>query len=165
MKPSSTVKSVQLHGTGHVAFLLVQLSNGEETFESYAYLDNGSCQSLLLQSAALNLGIDINIFGKMPLSGYHTAKIIACSPVSAKIKTHWSNKTPTLVIEVLAVPDLNMNPVNTFELNKLCKNFEYVKHMSFLDPDDNKVSLIFGIGNVELIHYSKLFKDPKNTPP
>ena len=39
---SSTVKSVQLHGTAKVAFLPVQLSNAEKTFEIYAYLDNGS---------------------------------------------------------------------------------------------------------------------------
>ena len=47
---------------------------------SHAYLDNGSCQSLLLQFAALILGIDMNTFGKMPISGYHTTKEIDCSP-------------------------------------------------------------------------------------
>ena len=163
IRPSSTVKSVQLHGTGQVAFLPVQLSNGEKTFETYAYLDNGSCQSLLLQSAALILGIDMNTFGKMPISGYHTTKEIDCSPVSLKIKPYQSNKTPILVNEVLAVPDLNMNPVNT-ELNKLCKKFEHLNHISFPNVDENKVSIIIGIDNLELIHYSKVIKGPKNTP-
>ena len=72
IRPSSTVKMVQLHGTGQVVFLPVQLSNEKKTIKTYAYQDNGSCQSLLLQSAALILGIDMNTFGKMPISGYHT---------------------------------------------------------------------------------------------
>ena len=137
IRPSSTVKSVQLHGTGQVAFLPVPLSNGEKTFETYAYLDNGSCQSLLLQSAALILGFDMNTFGKMPISGYYTTKEIVCSPVSLKIKPYRSNKTPILVNEVLAVPDLNMSPVNTNEMNKLCKKFEHLNHLSFPNVDEN----------------------------
>ena len=164
LRPSSTVKSVQLHGTGQVAFLPVQLSNGEKTIETYSYLNNGSCQSLLLQSAALILGIDMNTFGKMSISGYHTTKEIDCSPVSLKIKPYQSNKTPILVNQVLAVPDLNMNPVNTNELNKLCKKIEHLKHISFPNIDENKVSIFIGIDNLELIHYSKVIKGPKNTP-
>ena len=138
MRTSSTVKSVQLRGTGQVAFLPVQLSNGEKTFETYAYLDNGSCQSLLLQTAALILGIDVNTFGKMPISGYHTTKE-DCSPVSLKIKPYQSNKIPIIVNEVLAVPDLNINPVKTNELNKYCKKFEHLNHISFPNVDENQV--------------------------
>ena len=164
IRPSSTVKSVQLHGTGQVALLPVQLSNGEKTIETYAYLKNGSCQSLLLQSAALILGIDMNTFGKMPICGFHTTKEIGCSPVFLKIKPYQSNKTPILVNEVLAVPDLNMNPVNTNELNKLCKKFEHLNHISFPNVDENKVSIIIGIDNLELIHYSKVIKGPKTRP-
>ena len=100
----------------------------------------------------------------MPISGYHTTKEIDCSSVSLKIKPYQSNKTPTLVHEVLAVPDLNMNPVNTNELNKLCKKFEHLNHISFPNVDENKVSIIIGIDNLELIHYSKVIKGPKNTP-
>ena len=159
---TSTVKLVQLHGTGQVVFLPVQLSNGEKTFETYAYLGNGSCQSLLLQCSALILGIDMNTFGKMPISGYHTTKEIDCSPVSLKIKSYQSNKTPILVKEVLAVPDLNLNPVDTNELNKFCKKFKHLKHISF--PSENKVSIIIGIDNLELIFYSKVIKGPKNKP-
>ena len=85
IRPSSIVKSVQLHGTVQVVFLPFQLSNGEKTFETYAYLDNGSCQSRLLQFAALILGIDMKIFGKMPTSGYHTTKEIDYSPVSLNL--------------------------------------------------------------------------------
>ena len=129
--PLQKVKLVQLQGTGQVDFLPVQLSNEEKTFETYCYLDNGSCHSLLFQSAALILGIDMNTFGKMPISGYHTTKEIDCSPESLKIKPYQSNKTPILVNEVLAVLDLNMNPVNTNELNKLCKNFEHLNQISF----------------------------------
>ena len=152
------------HCKESVAFLPVQLSNGEKTFETYAYLDNGSCQSLLLQSAALILGIDMNTFGKMPISGYHTTKEIDCSPVSLKIKPYQSNKTPILVNEVLAVPDLNMSPVNTNELNKLCKKIEHLNPISFPNFDENKVSIVIGIDNLELIHHNRVIKGPKNTP-
>ena len=34
IRSSSTVKSIQLHGTGQVAFLTVQLFNGEKMFET-----------------------------------------------------------------------------------------------------------------------------------
>ena len=149
---------------GQVAFLQVQLSNGDKTFEIYACLDNRSCQSLFLQSATLMLGIDMKTFGKMPISGYHTTKEIDCSPVSLKIKTYQSNKTPILVNEVLAVPDLNMNPVNANELNKLCKKFEHLNHISFPNVDESKVSIIIGIDNLELIHYSMVIKGPKTRP-
>ena len=57
-----------------------------------------------------------------------------------------------------------MNPVNTNELNKLCQKFEHLNHISFPNADENKVSMIIGIDNLELIHYSKVIKGPKNTP-
>ena len=62
------------------------------------------------------------------------------------------------------VADLNMNPVNIIELNKLCKKFEHLKHISFPNGDDNKVSLIVDIDNLHLIHYSQVIKGQKNTP-
>ena len=82
----------------------------------------------------------MNTFGKTPISGYHTTKKIDCSPVSLKIKLYQSNKTPILVNEVLAVPDWNLNTVNTNELNNLCKKFEHFNHILFPNVDENKVS-------------------------
>ena len=164
LRSSPTIKPFQLHGTGQVAFLPVQLSNGKKTFETYAYLYNGSCRSLLLQSAAPILAIDVNTSGKMKRKRlFQQTKEIDCSPVSLKIKIYQPNKTPILVIEVLAVPDLNMNPFKTNELNKLCKKFEHLNHNSFPNVDDNKVCIIIGIDNLELIHYSNVIKSPKNT--
>ena len=52
VKPPSVAKCVQLHGTGQVAIVPVEFSNGKKTPDTYAYLENGSCQSLLLTSAA-----------------------------------------------------------------------------------------------------------------
>ena len=92
-----------------------------------------------------------------------TQQEIYCSPVSLKIKPHLSNKTPILVKEVLADPDLKINPVNTIELNQRRKKFKHLKHISFSNVDDKKVSIIIGIDNFELIHFSKVIKGPKNT--
>ena len=58
-----------------------------------------------------------------------------------------------------------MNPVSTNELNQLCRKFEHLNHISFPNVDDNKVSLIIGIDSLELVHYSKVIKSPKNTRP
>ena len=93
MKPPSAVKSVQLHGTGQVAFVPVELSNGVKTLDTYAYLDNGSCQSLLLTSAASELEIDMNTVAKMPISGYHTTREVDCSQVSVQIKPYRSQNS------------------------------------------------------------------------
>ena len=84
----------------------------------------------------------------MPISGYHRTKEIHCSQVFLKIKHYQSNKTPIHVSEVMAVPDLNMKLVNTNELNKLCKKFEHLNHISFPIADDNKVSIIIGIDSL-----------------
>ena len=162
--PFSTVKSVQLHDTGQNAFPPVQLSNGEKTFETYAYLDNESCESLLLQSAAVNLGIDMKTFGKFPIGGYLTAEEVDCFPVSLIIKLYQSNKSPFLIKEVLAVLDLNLKSVNSSGLNNLGEKIEHLNHISFLNVDGNKVTIIIGIDNLELMHCSKVIKGPKNTP-
>ena len=53
-KSNSNVKPVQFVETGQVAFVAVQLINGNQSVKTYAYLDNGSCQSLLLKSTALH---------------------------------------------------------------------------------------------------------------
>ena len=146
-RSSSTIIPFQLHGTGQKAFLPVQLSNGKKTFETYAYLDNGSCQSLLLQSEALILSIDMNTFGKMKRNRlFQQTKEIDCSPVSLKIKPYQPNKTPILVIEVAS---------------NFCKKFEHLNHISFPNVDDNKVCIIIGIDNLELIHYSNVIKIQK----
>ena len=60
VKPPSAVKPVQLHGTGQAALVPVELSNGVKTLDTYAYLEKGNSQSLLLRSAASELTIDIN---------------------------------------------------------------------------------------------------------
>ena len=70
VKPPSAVNSVQLHGTGQLALVPVKLAIGVKTLDTCAYLDNGSCQSLLLTSAASELDIDKNTVAKIPISGY-----------------------------------------------------------------------------------------------
>ena len=57
-----------------------------------------------------------------------------------------------------------MNPVNDNELEKFCKKFEHLNHISFPSIDDNKVSIFIGFDNLELILCSKAAKGPKNTP-
>ena len=57
----SNVKSLNLQGTGQVAVVPVQLKNGDKVLDIYAYLDNGSCQSLLLRSTATNLNLSIQL--------------------------------------------------------------------------------------------------------
>ena len=132
----------------------------------HAYLNNESCQSLLFQSAAVNLDIDINFCGEIPISGYRKTKEINYSPVfSLKIKPYLSDKTSILANEVLVIPELNLYSVNTIQLNTLCKKFEHLKHKSFPNVDDNKVSRIIGIDNLQLIHYRKKIKGPKKTRP
>ena len=164
MKPPSAVKSVQLHGTGQVALVPVELSNGVKTLDTYAYLDNGSCQSLLLTSAASELEIDMNTVAKMPISGYHTTREIDCSQVSVQIKPYRSQNSSVVSIDVLAVPDLNRTPVKTSELNKLCSKFDHLKHITFPNVKQNQVCIIIGIDNLGLIHYNEIVKGPKNTP-
>ena len=65
----SIVKISNLQGTGQVAVVPVQLKNGDKILDTYADLANGSCQSLLLRSAAKNLNLNMNTIGKMPISG------------------------------------------------------------------------------------------------
>ena len=163
VKPPSAVKSVHLHGTGQVALVPVELSNGVKTLNTYAYLDNGSCQSWLLTSAAAELEIDKNTVAEVPISSYHTTREIDCSQISVQIKPYRSQNTSVVSIDVLAVPDLNMTPVKTSELNKLCSNFDHLKHITFPNVKQNQVCIIIGIDNLELIHYSEIFKSPKNT--
>ena len=50
-----------------------------------------------------------------------------------------------VVNEVLAIPELNMNPINTIELNRFCNKIEHLtKQILFPKDDDNKVSIIIG---------------------
>ena len=72
-KNNSNVKPVQFVRTGQVVFLAFKLVNRNQSVKMYAYLDNGSCQSLLLKSTAKELGLNLKKkTGKMPISGYHT---------------------------------------------------------------------------------------------
>ena len=63
----SDVKTLNLQGTGQVAVVRVQLKNCDKVLDTYAYLDNGSCQSLLLRSTAANLNLSMNTFGSCKL--------------------------------------------------------------------------------------------------
>ena len=164
MNPPSAVKSVQLHGTGQLPLAPVELSNGVKTLDTYAYLDNGKCQNLLLISAASELEIDMNTVTKMPISGYHTTREINRSRVSVQIKPYSSQNSSIVSTDVLAVPDVNMTPVKTSELNKLCSKFDHPKQITFPNVKENQSCLIIGIDNLEQIYYSETVKGPKNTP-
>ena len=120
----TNVKAVHIQGTGQAAVVPVQLKNGKKTLNTYVYLDNGSCQSLLLKSAASELNIDMKFVGKMPISGCHMTKEIDCSPVKVYIKPLQSDQQSFLLTDVIAVPNLNMSPVDTEKLNQLCASFE-----------------------------------------
>ena len=86
MKPPWAVKSVQLHGKGQVDLVPIEFSNGVKAHDTYAYLDNGSCQSLLLTYAASELETEMNTVANMPISGYHTTREIDCFQVPVQIK-------------------------------------------------------------------------------
>ena len=70
-----------LQGTGRVAVVPVQLKIGDKALDTLAYLDNVSCQRLLLRSTATNLNLNMNTIGKTPISGYHMTKEINFAPI------------------------------------------------------------------------------------
>ena len=142
----------------------MQLKSGEKTLNTYAYLDNGSCQSFLLKSAASELNFDRKFIGKRPISGYHMTKVIDCAPVKVYIKPLQSDHQSFLLTDVIAVPNLNMSPVDTEKLNQICASFEHLSHISFPEIGNNSVSIILGIDNLDLIHYKQIVKGPKNAP-
>ena len=104
-KSNSNVKPVQFVGTGQVVFVAGQLINGNQFVKTYAYLDNGSCQNLLLKSTAKELGLNLEKTGKMPISGYHTTKEVDCSKVCFDIKPIDSSIESVRLNDVMAVPD------------------------------------------------------------
>ena len=122
------MKTLNLQITRQVAVVPVQLKNGDKVLDTYSYLDNGSCQSLLLRSTATNLNLNMNNIGKMPLSGYHMTEEIDCVPVKLQIRPLQGEQS-FVQIDVVAVPDLNMSPVDTKKLNRLCDSFEHLNHM------------------------------------
>ena len=67
-------------------------------------------------------------------------------------------------LDVVAVPDLNMSPVDTNKLYHLCDLFEHLNHIYFPDIGDKNVSIILGIKNLDLIHYKQIVKRHKNAP-
>ena len=101
------------------------------------YLDNGSCQSWPLTSAASELEIDMNTVAKIPISGYHKTREIDCSQVSVQIKPYRSQNSLEVTIDVLAVPDFNLTPVKTSELSKLCSKFDNLKHITLNTSQEN----------------------------
>ena len=152
---------MQFVGTGQKAFVAFQLINGIQSVKTYEYLDNGSCQSLLLKSTAKELGLNLEETGKMPISGYHTTKEIDCSKVCLDIKPIDSSVEPVRLNDVMAVPDLNKSVVNVAQLNALCKNYDHLSHINFPELERNNVSIITGIDNLDLIHYKQIIKGPK----
>ena len=164
VKPPSAVITVQLHGTGQVALVPFELFNGVKTLDTYAYLDKRNCQGLLLTSAASELEMDTNTVAKMPINGYHTIREIECSQVSGQTKSYRSRNSSVISIDVLAVPDLNMTPVKTSELSKLCSKFDHLKNITFPNVKQNQACLIIGIDDQGLFHYSEIVSGPKNTP-
>ena len=161
-KSNSNVKPVQFVGTCQLAFVAVQLINGNQSMKPYASLDNGSCQSLLLKPTAKKLGLNLEKTGKMPISGYHATKEIGCSKVCLDIKPIDSSVEPVRLNDVMAVPDLNMSAVNVAQLNALCNNYDHLSHINFPELERNNVSIIIGIDNLDLIHYKQIIKGSKN---
>ena len=144
-KSNSNVKPVQFVGTGHVAFVAVQMIIGNQSVKTYAYLDNGSCLSLLLKSTAKELGLNLEKTGKMPISGYHTTKEIDGSKVCFDIQPIDCSVEPVRPNDVMAVPDLNMSAVNVALLSDLCNNYDHFSHINFPELERNNVSIIIGI--------------------
>ena len=144
-----------------MAFLAVQLINGNQSVKTYAYLDNGSCQSLLLKSTAKDLGLNLENTGKMPISGYHTTKDIDCSQVCFDIQPIDSSVEPVRRNGVMAVPDLNRSAVNVAQLNALCNNYDHLSHINFPELERKNVSIIIGIDNLDFIHYKQIIKGAK----
>ena len=159
----SNLKTLNLQGTGQVAVVPVQLKTCDKVFDTYAYLDNGSCQSLLVRSTATNLNLNMNTIRKRPIGGYHMTTEIDCAPVKLQIKPlQWEQSFEQK--DVVAVPDLNMSPVDTKKLNRLCDSFEHLNKICFPDIGDNNVSVILGIDNLDLIHYKQIVKGANNAP-
>ena len=106
----TNVKAVHLQGIGQVAVVPLQLKNGEKTLNTYAYLNKGSCQRLLLKSAASELNIDMKVIGKMPISGYYMTKEIDWASVKIDIQPLKSDQQFFPLTDVIAVPNLNGVP-------------------------------------------------------
>ena len=75
-----------------------------------------------------------------------------------------SSIEPVILIDVMAVPDLNMSAVNVAQLNALCKNYDHLSHINFSELERNDVAIIIGIDNLDLIQYEQIIKGPKNAP-
>ena len=109
------MKTLNLQGPGQVAVVPVQLKNGDKILDTYAFLNNGSCQSLLLRSTGTNLNLNMNTIRKMPISGYHMTTEIHCAPVKLQIRP-LQGKQSFEQIDVVAVPDLRKSCVDTKKL-------------------------------------------------
>ena len=130
------MKILNLQGTGQVAVVPVQIKKVDKVLDTHAYFDNGSCQSLLLRSTAPNLNLNMNTIGKMAISGNHMTKEINCAPVKLQIRPLQGEQSFEQ-IDVVAVPDLNMSPVDTKKLNRLCDPFEHLNHKQIVKGPKN----------------------------
>ena len=90
-------------------------------------------------------------------------KEIDCAPLKLQIRPLQEEQSFEQ-IDVVAVPDLIMSPVDTTKLNHLCDSFEHLNQICFPDIRENNVSIILGIDNLDLIHYKQIVKGPKNAP-
>ena len=88
----------------------------------------------------------------MPISGYHMTKEINCAPLILQIRPLQGEQS-FKQIDVVAVPDLNMLPVDTKKLNRFCDSFEHLNHICSPYIEDNNVSIILRIDNLDPIHY------------
>ena len=93
----------------------------------------------------------MKVIGETPISGYHMTKEIDCAPVKVFIRSLQSDQQSFLLIDVIAVPNLNMSYVDTEKLNQLCASFEQLSHISFPEIGNNSVSIILGTDNLDLI--------------
>ena len=125
----SNVKPVCLNRPGRICGS--SIGKCKQSVKTYTYLDNGSCQSLLLKSSAKALGLNLEKTGKMPISGYHTPKEINCSEVCFDIKPIDSSLESVRLNDVIAVPVLSMSAVNVAQLNALCKIYDHLNHKKF----------------------------------
>ena len=129
------------------------------SLKTHAYIDNGSCQCLILKSTTNELGLKLEKTGKVPISGYHMTKEFDCSRTCFYIIPKDSSVVPLRQNDVMAVPNWTMSAVNGAQLNALCKIHDHLSHANF--PEfirKNGVSIFIGIDNLDLIHYKQIIK-------
>ncbi|XP_063728597.1 uncharacterized protein LOC134856162 [Symsagittifera roscoffensis] len=157
-------RAIACQRSGQSAFVPIELSNGDKTLCTYAFLDSGSCVTLLLDSVATQLGLDVNKKHSLPISGYHETKSVQVTSVDVQIRPYKSTSTPMTLDDVLTVDENNLAPVDIFQLNAMCNNFPHLKHVKYPDLNDNSISLVIGNNNPEYHEIKNTVYGPKNVP-